>query len=70
MMRDNFGMPEPILLDTVSLAPNPVVEAYKKHVDRSLIAENLKLTVDERVTKMLGALRLAEELRRSRPGTR
>jgi hypothetical protein len=27
---------------------DPVVEAYKKDIDRTLIRENLKLTVEER----------------------
>lgn len=49
----------------VSLEPDPVIEAYKKDVDRTLIRENLKLTVEERVQKMIGALRLVEEIRRS-----
>lgn len=54
----------------VSLDPDPVIEAYKKDVDRTLIRENLKLTVDERVKKMIGALRLVEEIRRSRKATK
>ena len=58
------------LLDTVSLEPSPVVEAYKRHVDLTLIDENLKLTVDQRVKKMIAALRLAEEVRRSHVTTR
>ncbi|MGE0455414.1 MAG: hypothetical protein AB7O37_15080 [Vicinamibacteria bacterium] len=53
---------EPILLE-----PDPCIEAYKKHVDRTLLRENLKLTVDQRVRKMAAALRLAEELRRVGP---
>jgi hypothetical protein len=47
--------------------PDPVIEAYKKDVDRTLLRENLKLTVDQRVRKMIAALRLVEEIRRSRP---
>ena len=43
-----------------------MVEAYKKDVDRTLIQQNLMLSVEQRVTKMLAALRLAEEIRRSR----
>lgn len=50
----------------ISLAPDPVIEAYKKDVDRTLIRENLKLTVDERLHRLIAALHLAEELRRSR----
>jgi hypothetical protein len=53
----------------ISLDADPVIEAYKKDVDGTLIRENLKLTVDQRVRKMLSALRLVEEIRRSRPGT-
>jgi hypothetical protein len=30
---------------------DPVIEAYKKDVDRSLLRENLKLTVEERFQK-------------------
>jgi hypothetical protein len=30
-----------------------IIEAYKRDVDRTLIRENLKLTPDERVRKML-----------------
>jgi hypothetical protein len=54
------------LLMEISMAPDPVIEAYKKDVDRTLIRENLKLTIDERVGRMINALRLAEALRRSR----
>lgn len=50
----------------LSLEPDPVIEAYKKDVDRTLLRENLKLTADERVRKMIAALRLVEEIQRSR----
>lgn len=30
---------------------DPVIEAYKKDVDRTLLRENLKLTVEERLRK-------------------
>jgi hypothetical protein len=52
-------------LKLVRLDADPVTEAVKKDVDRSLIRENLKLTVDERLRKMIAALRFVEELRRS-----
>lgn len=32
---------------------DPVIEAYKKDIDRTLLRENLKLTPDQRVRKML-----------------
>ena len=51
---------------SVSLDSNPVIEAYKKDVDRTLLRENLRLTTTERVRKMIAALRFAEAVRRSR----
>ena len=45
--------------------PDPVIEAYKKDVDRTLICENLKLTVQERFEKLMSLQRFAEELRRA-----
>lgn len=49
---------------------DPVIEAYKKDVDRTLIREQLRRTPDERVQRMIGALRLADELRRAGRGRR
>jgi hypothetical protein len=40
-----------------------VIEVYKQDVDRTLLRENLRLTADERIAKMLAALRLAEAAR-------
>ena len=59
---------EPAFL-TVSLDPTPVIEAYKKDVDRTLLRENLRLTPTERVRKMIAALRFAEAVRHSRVKT-
>jgi hypothetical protein len=42
-----------------------VVEAYKKDIDRTLIRENLKLTVEERFLRAMALQRFAEELRRA-----
>jgi hypothetical protein len=44
---------------------DPVVEAYKKDVDRTLLRENLKLSVEERFRKFESFARLAGELRRA-----
>ena len=38
--------------ESVSLETNPVIEAYKKDVDRTLLRENLKLTPDQRLDKL------------------
>ena len=42
---------------------DPVVEAYKKDLDRTLIRENLKLSVEERFRKAQELARFADELR-------
>jgi len=54
----------PALLE---LAPpdyvDPVIEAYKKDVDRTLLRENLKLSVDERFRQFESFMRYVYELR-------
>jgi hypothetical protein len=45
--------------------PDPVVEAYKAGIDRTLIRENLKLTVEERFRKAMELARFADELKRA-----
>ncbi len=47
------------------LTPDPVIEAYKKDVDRTLLRENLKLTVEQRLTKMYEFMRSMDAYRRS-----
>jgi hypothetical protein len=47
------------------LTPDPVIEFYKKDVDRTLLRENLKLTVTERFEKLMALQRFAEEMRRA-----
>ena len=47
------------------LEPDPVIDFYKKDVDRTLIRENLKLTVEERFLKAFAHMRFAEELKRA-----
>ena len=42
---------------------DPVVEAYKKDVDRTLLRENLKLSVEERFEKFRQFAKFAMELR-------
>jgi hypothetical protein len=51
--------------DSPPLKPDPVIEAYKKDVDRTLLRENLKLSVEERFEKHMQFQRFAEELRRA-----
>lgn len=49
---------------------DPVIEAYKKDVDRTLIRENLKLTVDRRLQNLEAMMRDLEELRRAMKSAR
>lgn len=51
--------------DSEDFSRDPVVEVYKKDIDRTLIRENLKLTVEERFRKAMPLARFAEELRRA-----
>ena len=46
-------------------SPDPVVAAYKRDIDRTLIRENLRLTLEERFRKAMALARFAEELRRA-----
>jgi hypothetical protein len=45
------------------LTPDPVVEALKKDVDRTLLRENLRLTPEQRLLKLQAALDGLDELR-------
>ena len=47
------------------LKPDPVIEAYKKDIDRSLLRENLKRSPEERFLNLMELGRFAEELRRA-----
>jgi DnaJ-domain-containing protein 1 len=49
----------------ITIEPDPVIEFYKKDVDRTLIRENLKLTVEQRFLKLMELQKFAEELRRA-----
>ena len=44
---------------------DPVIEAYKKDIDVTLIHENLRLTVDERFQQLMKLQQFAEDLRRA-----
>lgn len=44
---------------------DPVTEAYKRDVDRTLLEKNLRLTPEERILAAMELQRLAEEVRRA-----
>jgi hypothetical protein len=52
--------------DTELLLPaDPVVELYKRNVDRTLLRENLRRSVEERILNLMELQKVAEELRRA-----
>jgi hypothetical protein len=44
---------------------DPVIEAYKKDLDVTLIRENLRLTVDQRFEQLMKLQQFAEDIRRA-----
>jgi hypothetical protein len=51
----------------IELEPDPVIEAYKKDIDRTLIRENLRLTPEERLDNLIRLQRFAQELQKHLP---
>lgn len=47
------------------IEPDPVIEAYKRDVDRTLLRENLNLTAQQRLEKLASVQSFAGELRRA-----
>lgn len=45
------------------LPPDPVIEYYKKDVDRTLLREHLKLTPQQRLEKLVAFMRSLDALR-------
>jgi hypothetical protein len=44
---------------------DPVVELYKRDIDRTLLRSNLKLTVTERLKRAMDHAKFADEVRRA-----
>ena len=57
------------ILRRYGIEPDPGIEAYKKHVDRTLLRENLRRTPEERLDRPMALQLLAEECRRDRDGS-
>jgi len=49
--------------NTRTLPTDPVIEAYKKDIDRTLLRQSLKLSVTERFEELMELQRFAEALR-------
>lgn len=57
-------MGKPASGTTKQLISDPIIELYKKDVDRTLIRHNLTLSVDQRFEQLMALQRFADELRR------
>lgn len=53
------------MVDPPDFPPDPVIEAYKRDIDRTSIRENLRRSPEERVRNLQALQRFAEELRRA-----
>lgn len=49
-----------------TFGPDPVVEVYKRDVDRSLLRENLRMTIEERIRQHDRVARMAAELQKAK----
>ena len=62
-------LPEPPRCGMEELPPpdvvNPVIEAFKKDVDRTLLIESLKLTPEERSQRFLRFMEMSYEIQRA-----
>ena len=57
------------VLERYGLSPDPVIEYYKKDVDRSLLREHLALTPQQRLERLVAFMRDLDRLRQiSRDG--
>lgn len=52
----------PTLCDPME--PDPILDLYRKDVDRTLLRENLKLSSEERLAKLISAADAIASLRR------
>ncbi|MGH6913745.1 MAG: hypothetical protein ACREH3_08580 [Geminicoccales bacterium] len=53
-----------------AIEPDPVIEVFKKDIDRTLLRENLRLTPEERLWKLHAALQGILALREARQKSR
>lgn len=65
MTRNVSDRPETKAHAAEGLPPDPVIEAYKKDIDVTLLDENLKLTVEQRILNLQSFAEFALELRKA-----
>lgn len=51
--------------DELELPPDPVIEAYKRDIDQTLVRGSLELSVQARFERLIALQELAVELRRA-----
>jgi hypothetical protein len=52
-------------MDEPTARPDPVIEVYKKDLDRTLIRENLRRTPEERLRNLMRLQQFAKDLQRA-----
>jgi hypothetical protein len=62
--------PDAFVAGDPSLPIDPVIEVYKKDVDRTLLRENLKLTPEQRLINLQKFVNAIEELREAAKAAR
>ena len=50
----------------ITIAPDPVIEAYKKDIDRTLLRERLKRSVEQRFRDLMSMHEFFDEAQRAR----
>jgi len=62
-MRKDGRMKDEEITERSSI--DDIIELYKRDVDRTLLRENLKLTVEQRFEQLMNMQRFVEEARRA-----
>ena len=59
------AIPERSWVEPATDEPDPVIDTYKKDIDRTLLRANLARTVEERLQNLARLQRFGNELRRA-----
>jgi hypothetical protein len=65
-----LGSEQLAMTDPRPFPVDPVIEAYKQHVDITLLRANLQRTPQERLDAMISMLELVEEMQRANKARR
>ena len=65
-MRYTEPMADATSTRRVTIVPDPVIEAYKKDIDRTLLRERLKRSVEQRFRDLMGMHEFFDEAQRAR----